>query len=165
MPTRSAGLLPACLRGSVCPTPKTAPLRRSTASSNRSRDASTALGSTAAIINAEKTTQKRTRRPHELHSISIIPARITATAANACAFLLTSLSKTPRTKFRDLHQTRFPSRFRSRLAVTHSECLPHPETGRVCPLLEYAGGQVADPRCRIFLDWRIAATSGAARSR
>jgi hypothetical protein len=64
---------------------------------------------------------KSINRITKLHSISIIPTCITATAANACGFLLTSKSKAPR---RQIFRNNGPvgaRRFRSWIAVIQPE--------------------------------------------
>ena len=63
----------------------------------------------------KKQPPKITHGDTKCYSISIIPIRITATAANACGFLLTCESKTPELRGSCLNSS--PRRFRSRLTV------------------------------------------------
>ncbi len=99
-------LLLARLSGSVRPAGNTASWLCSTASTNALITDRVDIGSPVSIINGEKPAHRFTHRTTKHYSISIIPIRITAPAANACRFLQTSLSKTPRTKFRGLLKTR-----------------------------------------------------------
>jgi hypothetical protein len=87
LPTRSAGLLPARLPGSVRTAPRTAQTLLLTASRKRPIADRAAIGSPVSIINGEKSTHKITHRNTRCYSISIIPIRITATAAPAASFL------------------------------------------------------------------------------